>query len=165
MPRPTRNLAGQVFGRWTALTLTRLRFYAAWVCRCECGTERIVRAADLLNGSSVSCGCYRRERNLEFCFKHGAVGTRTYRIWKGMHTRCTNPRRADYKHYGGRGIRICERWSDFRNFIADMGECPPGLTLERNENNGNYEPGNCRWATQLEQVHNQRPRTPRRRSS
>lgn len=89
---------------------------------------------------------------------HGYVGTPTYHTWSGMRARCTNPKNKEYARYGGRGITVCEQWDHFVNFLADMGEKPPGTSIDRIDNAGNYEPGNCRWATAHEQRMNQRPR-------
>lgn len=92
-------------------------------------------------------------------YRHGGKGTRLYRIWKDMRTRCNNPRCKDYKNYGGRGIRVCRRWDKFENFAADMGPHPgAGWTLDRVDNDGNYAASNCEWATKWEQNNNRRPR-------
>jgi hypothetical protein len=84
----------------------------------------------------------------------GGSDSRTYRIWAGMKQRCLNPKTTHYGYYGGRGIKVCERWMDYRNFLADMGEAPEGLSLDRINPDGNYEPGNCRWATDKVQANN-----------
>lgn len=123
-----------------------------WACRCECGSEVIKRAKSLLRGRLLSCGCLKSPHG------HNKRGkrTRTYRAWVNMISRCTRPYVSCYADYGGRGITFCERWRAFDNFLADMGECPPGKSLERRANNGNYEPANCYWATSTEQANNKR---------
>lgn len=127
-------------------------------CRCDCGAETVATASNLRSGKTRSCGCLRSDVGLKGTrtrlVRHGLCGTPTYRSWQGMIQRCTNPKVPKWKHYGGRGITVCERWRDFTNFLADMGERPDGRTLDRTDPDGNYEPGNCRWATAVEQRHN-----------
>lgn len=126
-------------------------------CRCECGEETIVRVDMIRSGHTSSCGCGSREtRRVK---THGMTESPEYLSWKGMIQRCTNPKHTSYEYYGARGITICQRWRDsFEAFLVDMGSRPEGKTLDRIDNDGNYEPGNCRWATASEQNSNQRPR-------
>lgn len=123
--------------------------------RCGCGTERAVAAQALKAGKSKGCGCDHREL-CKARARHGLTGTRTHVIWQHMIGRCTNPRGAEWRYYGGRGIKICDRWRTFENFLADMGEAPAGLSIDRINNDGDYEPGNCRWATAIQQCRNTR---------
>lgn len=132
-------------------------------CHCDCGNEIVVLASSLTTGNTKSCGCYRDEVLLNLHKKHGfnrGKGQRrgTYNSWCAMKERCTNPKNKSYKDYGGRGIKVCDRWlNSFENFLADMGERAKGMTLDRYPDiNGNYEPGNCRWATAEEQGRNKR---------
>lgn len=131
-------------------------------CKCDCGTVRIVSGASLRRGHSESCGCLARDKTALRSTKHGAAvhtrRTREYRTWLNMRDRCRNENNPGYINYGGRGIIVCSRWDSFSNFFSDMGRCPPGLTIDRINNDGNYEPSNCHWATSKEQSNNQRRR-------
>jgi hypothetical protein len=136
---------------------------AQWHCACDCGSEKVVTANNLTRGKAKSCGCASQSFRREKSTKHGhtrfdGFTTPTYRSWHSARQRCENEKSRAFPDYGGRGIRFCERWHDFRNFLADMGEKPAGMSLDRIDVNGNYEPGNCRWADQSTQAANKRPR-------
>lgn len=153
------DLKGQQFGRLTVLEKTDQRRGGSvvWTCRCLCGTVKDISAHELRSGDSRSCGCYQRDRASETFTTHGMSRTPEYSIWVVMHQRTSNTNDKDYHHYGGRGIEVCERWNSFENFLADMGPRPGSeYTLEREDNNRGYDPGNCRWATHQEQCNNRR---------
>lgn len=152
MTPPRDDLTGRVFGSWTVLqfshrTESRKTF---WRCRCACGTEKAVRSDELTLGGSTRC----RE-----CGKvaTGAHGRTLYKAWHSLRQRCENPKHSDWRHYGGRGITVCERWRVFANFYADMYPTyQPGLTIDRRNVDGPYAPENCRWATREQQGRNKR---------
>lgn len=152
------DLTGRKFGRFTVIRKAANRNkMSCWLCFCACGEQRVVYGGNLIKGVSTSCGCYSVELTRKRSTTHGMRSTPTYKSWANMWQRCTNPNEEQYPAYGGRGIKVCERWGRFENFLADMGARPSGHTPDRFPNkDGNYEPGNCRWATPREQSNNTR---------
>jgi hypothetical protein len=133
------------------------RQQAMWKCRCDCGQETITRGSDLRFGKSKSCGCLTLEINKARMTSHGKTRTPEHNIWLVMRDRCRNPKNKRFNDYGGRGIQVCERWDDFSLFLADLGPRPTSNhSIDRINNDGNYEPGNVKWSTPIEQRHNQR---------
>jgi hypothetical protein len=150
------NLAGKQFGRLTALTrkseVVHNKRRSLWLCKCECGAEKEVLSDCLVGGVVRSCGCLRLETTASMNYRHGMSKGRKeskeYKAWSHAKSRCYNPNDKKYINYGARGIKMCERWLQSPElFLQDMGECPEGLTLDRIDVEGDYEPSNCRWAS------------------
>lgn len=161
---------GNRHGRLTVLGLgTSPNREIYWLCQCDCGSQVTVRGSSLRRGTTRSCGCLQREVSSRVLVSLHEAGlwtthghtrgrrkSRTYRSWASMIARVTNPSNDRFQDYGGRGITVCNRWRAFENFLDDMGERPDGMSLDRIDNDGNYEPGNCRWATPRQQQRNSR---------
>lgn len=151
------DISGMIFCRWTVLREDGRdkRGEVLWRCRCKCGNESRITSSSLRSGNSRSCGCILKDHPPKKT--HGASNTKLYQVWKGMIRRCENKNTRHYNDYGGRGISVCERWRhSFENFINDMGPRPEGYSIERKDNNGNYEPLNCIWASSKDQNNNTR---------
>lgn len=163
--RNFKDITGQRFGRLIAVSRSGATKQGSviWLCVCDCGNQKNVSSA-ALSQKTKSCGCLAREKKAErvaqYRYKHGhAAGVKvspTYRTWSGMISRCSHKLRANYKYYGGLGVKVCERWEEFQNFLEDMGERPDGMTLDRSDPFGDYNPTNCRWADKITQANNKR---------
>ena len=148
-----KNRLHQRFGRLVVVGSIHVQgLGVGWKCLCDCGTEIYAAGHNLDSGNTQSCGCLHRDNHRT----HGKTKSRVYVIWKAMRRRCQSPKALEFKNYGGRGISVCERWQTFENFYEDMGDPPDGFSIERENNDGNYEPSNCRWASYKEQLNNTR---------
>jgi len=161
------NLIGLEYERWTVIKSTGRNKHGQfmWLCRCCCGNEKIVLGNSLRNGDSRSCGCLAKEMLIKRSVTHGFTRngktSKTYRAWTNITKRCNDKNNPDYKDYRGRDINVCHRWSSknqrgFQNFLKDMGECPPGKSIDRINNNKGYYKRNCKWSTDKEQARNRR---------
>lgn len=149
--------SGKRFGRLLVIEKSgRNRYGFIWKCRCDCGNFVHVRTISLTERGTKSCGCLISESSRKRSTTHGFFGTRTYKAWSAMLSRCNNPNVDAFKNYGARGIKVCSRWRKFENFLKDMGEVPNGLTLERKNNDIGYSPSNCEWTTMTNQANNRR---------
>lgn len=161
------DLTGKKFKMLTAVKFTAMfqtngRRRSGWECLCDCGERVVVDTENLKSGKANSCGCYSKTHPHNYSHGESSKATKTkeYRTWNGIKDRCYNKTSKTYSYWGGRGIRVCKRWLDsYQNFLSDMGRSPsPKHSIERINNDGNYELSNCKWATKKQQANNRRPR-------
>lgn len=152
------DLAGRKYGKLMVIKDVGKKNILYWECLCECGNIKIMRSNDLKSAKMPSCGCYRKKLISDMASTHGLSKTPFYRIWINMKARCYSPNEIGYKNYGGRGIRVCDRWlKSFENFHSDVIEgYQPGMSFDRIDNNLSYEKNNVRWVTKAAQAKNKR---------
>lgn len=152
------DLTGKTFGKLTVIQRSgsNVQGEAVWLCQCDCGNKSLVSSSNLRTGNTSSCGCFGKEQRRKGTTIHGGCGTRLYHIWQSMHSRCERPTNNRYDRYGARGIRVCSEWSTFPPFQdwALSHGYSDTLTIDRKDNDRNYDPSNCRWATYKEQENN-----------
>lgn len=157
MSAPFKDLTGKKYHRWTVLKYVGVhptRRHRMWLCQCDCGAQSIRDGGKI--HTRKSCGCIRITHGETKSRKRGST-SKEYKAWASMKRRCLKPSNRNFKDYGGRGITVCQRWiDDFTNFLADVGRAPQGYSLDRIDNDGNYEPGNVRWASPITQANNRR---------
>lgn len=162
LPPKVKDISGHRFGKLTACDFVGIvKHRAIWSCHCDCGRDSEHPTSDLRSGNTTSCGCVKASIGKTSNLTHGASAegktTRTYNIYRSMIQRCTNPNSKSYGDYGGRGIGVCDEWlKGYVNFLAEMGECPDGYSIERLDVNGNYTRSNCKWIPQADQARNTR---------
>lgn len=155
--RKTAGLTGLRFGRLTVRErAVRASPHAYWLCVCDCGKPKAIRGTSLLRGTTRSCGCMVGPLTRQRSTRHGKSRSSIYHRWRSMLARCENPKHDAWNNYGGRGIKVCARWHDFEDFYTDVGDPPPGMTLDRERNDEDYGPDNFRWASIKTQQRNRR---------